>query len=388
MTSHQFDALLLDLYACPADRSRWPVVLDQVCQATGARSAVVQLIVHHGCRQWSRWMVRDSESTAAADAHDLQMSDDVNPRVRTGRGPALLGSKPILRDGDFFAPDDPALAELKQRLAAIRLGLFMSASVSLPGGEALALVLHRDLDDRNDFEREDERFAMTLLPHLRQTVQLAENLEAARHHSGELEEAMNTVRAGLVLCGPDARPSWVNRAAEQLFARRDRIWLSGNRLTASSVQETATLRRMIIAAARGAPASDEYLVVGRSAGGEPLQVLVRPLPGPANQSACRHGDAHECGRVLLLISEPSAAPVLPPEVIARVFALSPTEARLAAALCRGLTVNEYAASHGVSIETARSQLKQVLAKTQAHRQSDLVRRMCLSVIAQTLQRAS
>jgi DNA-binding CsgD family transcriptional regulator len=88
-----------------------------------------------------------------------------------------------------------------------------------------------------------------------------------------------------------------------------------------------------------------------------------------------------------MVSEASGIPTLPPDVVARVLALSPTESRLTAALCAGLSVNEYAARHGVSISTARTQLKQVLAKTHAHRQSDLVGRLCSSVVAQFLLRA-
>jgi len=78
------------------------------------------------------------------------------------------------------------------------------------------------------------------------------------------------------------------------------------------------------------------------------------------------------------------SPLLPTEVIAHLFGLSPTESRLTAAMCRGLTVNEYAASQGVSVGTARYQLKQIFAKTQTTRQADLVMRVCMSVAGQAI----
>jgi hypothetical protein len=37
-----YDSLLLDLYACPAHPSRWSLMLDRLCQETGARSVVMQ----------------------------------------------------------------------------------------------------------------------------------------------------------------------------------------------------------------------------------------------------------------------------------------------------------------------------------------------------------
>jgi DNA-binding CsgD family transcriptional regulator len=76
--------------------------------------------------------------------------------------------------------------------------------------------------------------------------------------------------------------------------------------------------------------------------------------------------------------------MFPADLIGQIFALSPTESRVAAALCSGLTINEYADAAGVTIGTARSQLKQVLAKTLANRQADLVRQICSSVIGRTL----
>jgi DNA-binding CsgD family transcriptional regulator len=88
--------------------------------------------------------------------------------------------------------------------------------------------------------------------------------------------------------------------------------------------------------------------------------------------------------VLLLICKPHTPPTLPAEVIAQMFDLSPAESRLTAALCSGLTVNDYAAAHRVSVGTARYQLKQVLAKTQLNRQSELIRHVYSSVITQVL----
>jgi DNA-binding CsgD family transcriptional regulator len=126
-----------------------------------------------------------------------------------------------------------------------------------------------------------------------------------------------------------------------------------------------------------------YLVLGRNSARQALQVMIQPVA--AREAALPHGNGGPHARfVLLMICDPNAEPSLPAEIIAQVFALSPTEARVAAALCNGHSLNEYAAAHGVSIGTARFQLKQVLAKTHASRQADLVRRIYSSVIAHAL----
>jgi DNA-binding CsgD family transcriptional regulator/PAS domain-containing protein len=375
--ARRIDELLLDLYACPTEQGRWSGVLDQVCRTLNTRSAVIQLLASDAGRAWSRWMVRDSASEADRQAHDRYMGDRVNPRMQITRQQALPTSKTVLRDSDFFAPGDPMFTELQERLAAIRLGVFMSVNVPLPNGERLALVLHRDVDDPRDFQRHEESFALRLVPHLRQAVQLSLQFNAAQERVRGIKEAIDHVRCGLVLCAPDGRVCWANRSAEQVFARRTRIFVSGERLTAGTAAETALLRRKVAELShdqqRVARNGCELLVLGRNSS-ETLHVLLRPVAS----------DSHTSPRVLLLICKPHTPPTLPAEVIAQMFDLSPAESRLTAALCSGLTVNDYAAAHRVSVGTARYQLKQVLAKTQLNRQSELIRHVYSSVITQVL----
>jgi DNA-binding CsgD family transcriptional regulator len=379
MKTHRIDELLLDLYACPSDRSRWPQVLDRICRETHARSAVIQLLESDGERAWSRWTIRDSASEAARLEHERHMGDDVNPRLR--RSPQAVTRMPlILRDRDFFAPGDPALAELKERLAAIELGHFMSAGTLLAQRTRLALVLHRDARDRRDFAPEDESFACTLVPHLTQAIRLAEHIERTEEHAQDMEGALNRVRCALVLCDSEAHVVWANSAADRIFARGSDIRVCAERLAMPLPQETTVLRRRIAEVAQNegcAEPADRYVILGSTG----LQVMMHPVSGRELVSAGSRGPQR---RVLLVLSAPGEIPTLPPDLIGRVFALSPAESRVAAALFSGLTINEYATMTGVTVGTARFQLKQVLAKTQASRQADLIRQICSSVIAQAL----
>lgn len=63
---------------------------------------------------------------------------------------------------------------------------------------------------------------------------------------------------------------------------------------------------------------------------------------------------------------------MPPHFLQQLFALTPTEATLARWLMTGRSINEYADERGVSIQTARTQLKAVLSKTGMRRQAELV----------------
>lgn len=377
----QLNELLLDLYACPMESGRWQSFLDRICREMRARSAVIQLLVAEGERSWSRWTVRDSASHDARIEHDRYMGDGVNPRLMRRRPRAVPTRQGIFRDSDFFEPDDPALKELQDRLAAIELGHFMSASIPLAGNTRLALVLHRHLSERHPFNGEEANLATNLLPHLRQSINLAQRLDDLDTRARELEYALNRVRCGLVLCRPDARVVWANNSAQQMLARGAQVRLCGEMLNMPTAAETAALRRSIAQVARDdlreLAIEDCCTLLGKGSASA-LQCMMYPVEGCDSFSS---GEDLPRRCVLLVLSAPLEAPTLSTQHIERLFGLSPAEARVAAALCNGLTISDFASVTGVTIGTARCQLKQVLAKTRANRQAELVRQIYSSVIA-------
>jgi DNA-binding CsgD family transcriptional regulator len=59
--------------------------------------------------------------------------------------------------------------------------------------------------------------------------------------------------------------------------------------------------------------------------------------------------------------------------LVELFGFSPAEARLSAALMTGKTLTEIAAEFGLRVPTLRTQLRSILKKVGAKRQSDLIR---------------
>ena len=75
---------------------------------------------------------------------------------------------------------------------------------------------------------------------------------------------------------------------------------------------------------------------------------------------------------LLTVALPRTAGEADPMLIGSMFELTPAEVRLANALMRGEGMARIAAVHRVSITTVRAQLKAIFAKTNTHRQAELV----------------
>ena len=106
----------------------------------------------------------------------------------------------------------------------------------------------------------------------------------------------------------------------------------------------------------------EPIIVPRS---DKLPVIMRMLPFDAS------GHGQQVWALLTLNAlgprpGPSAA------IIAKIFRLTPSEAKLACIIARGAPPDIAARELKISRETARYQLKSVFAKTDTHRQSELV----------------
>jgi DNA-binding CsgD family transcriptional regulator len=77
-------------------------------------------------------------------------------------------------------------------------------------------------------------------------------------------------------------------------------------------------------------------------------------------------------RAHLTLNAMGPRPGPPAAILAKTFRLTPSEAKLACIIARGAPPYIAARELKISRETARNQLKSVFAKTDTHRQSELV----------------
>ena len=97
----------------------------------------------------------------------------------------------------------------------------------------------------------------------------------------------------------------------------------------------------------------------------PVIVRIWPFEGPA------HPPGQDV-RALLTLNALGPRPGPPAAILAKTFRLTPSEAKLACIIARGAPPDIAARELKISRETARNQLKSVFAKTDTHRQSELV----------------
>jgi DNA-binding CsgD family transcriptional regulator len=189
-------------------------------------------------------------------------------------------------------------------------------------------------------------------------------MELGQHRDLSFREHLNRMRCGIVFCDVAARVHWLNGSATRLLAAGPLV-LVGTRLVADAKADTQTLMHNLAEAAAAADNTERCLCLGQ--GNRTLHVAVQV--GPSSSS------------IALTLTSPIRAADISTNALLQLFGLTPTEACLLAALATGSSLEQYAQRRGVSVGTARVQVKSCLKKTGAQRQSDLVRLVWSSAVA-------
>lgn len=176
--------------------------------------------------------------------------------------------------------------------------------------------------------------------------------------------ALDQICKAAVAIDETGRVIRANAAAERVFG--DDMRIAGGRLLLGdrgAAAEYATMLDRLRGASEGKTLRAAPIVVRR----EPAPMLIKALPV---DGAARSPFLH--ARALLLLDEigPPARPDWQP--LGRAFGLTPAEARLAARLATGESLDGAAKALRITRETARSRLKSVFQKTGVHRQGELV----------------
>jgi DNA-binding CsgD family transcriptional regulator len=382
--------LLLDLYSRAEAPLDWSSVLDRVCFDLGVRSAVVQRM-NRGSSDLinTTWIVRDSYSEENSKLHDEVIADARNPRMRINPMRPSLHSKLVLCDEDFSSPDDTVSKRFRESLRSIGLGNFISSGTQLPGGERLALVLHRPVDRNKGFNEQERNYVWHLAQHISQALAMGDRLREEHRRSAALGSVVDRLRFGVALCDERGELLWANNKARELLATGTALRSHGGRISAVTPGDRDLVSRLFTPGAYSGTSvlesNQATLGVHR---GEPVHCVAIPLAdnnligqaSPAGKDSPR--------RFALFFSSPLMSPELEAESLERLLGLSPAESRVAVAICMGMSIKEYASARGLSEGTVRFQLKQVLAKTGTSRQADLVRLVFSSLAAEIIPASS
>ena len=212
-----------------------------------------------------------------------------------------------------------------------------------------------------NLDAEEERI---LASFTRRLIEIAA-VAAARGSAPSPTAALNAMRLPAIALDQHGFVADVNAAAETIFDNDVKI--KDRRLFVRDPAARALLKEVIDqlkTSPRPNPLATDPIIVQRQ---DKMPVIVRIWPF----DVAAHLPAQEL-RALLTLNALGPKPGPPATILARTFRLTPSEAKLACIIARGAPPYTAARELKISRETARNQLKSVFAKTDTHRQSELV----------------
>ena len=221
------------------------------------------------------------------------------------------------------------------------------------------------------FDQSERQFLQRLAGHMVRAATLRKRLQGAEQANAVRDSALAQLGDGVIWLDTALQVVDANPTAQRMLLTGHALRISQGALRAQDARDQQRLNRALLEARRQPNPQGCWLALGAS--GAPLIVSVIPAVSQHSVSSL----ARDC-QILLLLRDPSRHAVHGVEQWRRAFDLTVAEARLAMALVDNHTPQSHADANCISINTVRTHLARLFAKTGTRRQSELVRLLLIS----------
>jgi DNA-binding CsgD family transcriptional regulator len=364
-----FHSCVGKLYETALEPQVWGAFLDDFCTLIDAASA--------HCVAWderadvtifsasSRWISTGSELTSTNDHHAIF------PRRKLVTEPA--DGKCALFHEQF---DERCLSsgEVRQELIADHGQYFTSMTLGVVDGVMLRLSIHRS-EGRVPFGAREAVWLERIKPHLQRAARLHIEISRLRLKASIFEHALDALQDAALVVDDDAHLQLTNARADLWLAENGEVRVNSGHLEGLDAELHERLSKAVSAATRGqggARVSGSVALPHKRStrnGASRLSSL-RVMPLRPNAQLTRTWQRH---LALIVVAHAEAPTPLESRELQALFGLTAAEARLAVSLAEGKILQDIAQSAHVSINTAKTQLRNAFEKTGTHRQAELVK---------------
>lgn len=350
----QLDRLERAFADAALDPTGWNKAMNTVVSVTGAAGAV--LLPISGAQ-----IPEVPYSDRTGEVNETYFGDRWYEQDERSKGIPLLMRNGLVDDLDIFKQDYIKRHPYYQDFLA-PFGFQWFAGVRVAAGEdAWCLSIQRTIT-QGPFSGPEKQRLLRLSQTLSASAALAKAIGFVA--AGATLDALEVSASAALLINRQGEVFQMNRSAALLLTREIRV--VNRRLVAQDARSTAAFDRALhdLIWRRSDAASSPPVVLNRAGQYPLLAYLVKPSAVAANALA-------DCKAIAVLVEVGSRNRV-PEGTLRVVFNLTDAEARLAARLGSGQALEDIAIDLGLTKETVRSQLKTIFAKTNTHRQGDLV----------------
>jgi DNA-binding CsgD family transcriptional regulator len=251
-----------------------------------------------------------------------------------------------------------------------RLVDFISAALDRTATSAAMFGIFRH-ESHGMIDEEARRRMQLIVPHVRRAVLIGRVIELKTAEAATLTDALDGIAAGMILVDSRGMVVHTNAPAQALLVEGDMLYVSSGRLSASDQQTNDILGDIFTSAGGGdAALGTKGIALPLTArdGGRYLAHIL-----PLTSGARRRAGIGFSAAAAVFVRKAQVAPPTMPEVIARLYGLTPSELRVLLAVFETGGVADIAETLGISEATTKTHLRRLFDKTDTKRQADLVR---------------
>lgn len=361
------DEIVEHIYEAPIAPAEWADVLWRCAVLLGASAASLVLRGEAGARvEFGRVVRRNPPHLGLYPDDPVREQIWVSALRRLSEG-RIYTSRQLSRETDVAEPGVGAHGPGHGHGADFWTAVLRNDRIGLD-----TVSFHQVAAGRG-FRARERELMRRLLPHLRRAIAIQRRLAAVnrRYRDPPSPSVFEHLPHAVFGLAGDGRVLFTSRRAAAVLALQDGIRVSPDGLVCDRTTDGERLHRLIAQVReKGASGNDAVLALPRPSGRRAFGILVTPVPA---------GALEEGLRLLVFVSDPEARSELREQTLRRLFGLTRSEARLAAALAVADDLRGAAAQVGVTELTARTYLKHIFTKTGTHRQTELLRLIATSV---------
>jgi DNA-binding CsgD family transcriptional regulator/PAS domain-containing protein len=347
--------LLVSLYDCAIAPDLWPRVLPLLANYMQSRTASIGARSRGGNKPY--FLV---EFGFDPELHELYVSKyrAINPRLSAM---AMFGiDEPVRTEDVVDIVEFRQSTYYKEFHLPHGIGEILTSKVIEDAQRTVSCNVSRI----EPYRSEDVERLRELCPHLRRVVTIADLLERKSLERDSLAEVLDRLAVAVILVDPKQRIVHANAAAEEFLSEGETLSSVHGVLTASGSRNNDSLRL-----ATQTSNLDAKSLPLEAADGRFMVATVLPLTNGLREA---YGKPLSASAAVFVHNQPSMDESLT-ATLATVFGLTGAEARILAALLEGTSISEIAQRYQISVNTVRTHLQRLFAKTNTNRQSDLIR---------------
>ena len=250
-------------------------------------------------------------------------------------------------------------ARFRDWLDVARSSEILGVDLHRPPDVAVRLRLTRE-DSQTQFGDAERALLERLIPHLRIALDLHARLTITQAESQLFSSAMAGLAVATLILDREGRILRRNALATQMIEEGSIIAEQHGRLEVRTGSSAATINRIL---ASPPPQGEEILFEVAASDGPALHARARAVPSSAYADGAW---------LALFIADPARPAGLSEVLLRERFHLTRAEAGLALHLAQGATLADAADALGITYNTTRSHLRAIFAKTNTHRQVELI----------------